>query len=119
MLLDRNRRLSLILEGRLRDAIQADPTDLGVDRAVEMVWPGYRPSPSRWEPLQSPNSQWLVCETASTAEGCSQMVHINLLDGSLLVDGKPISMGNNLPSYVTSNSTYRELFGYVRGYHSF
>lgn len=47
------------------------------------------------------------------------MVHINLLDGSLLVDGKPISMGNNLPGYVTSNSTYRELFGDVRGYLSF
>lgn len=115
MLLNRDRRLSLVLEASLRDAIQADDTDLGVDRAVQMVWPGYRPSPRRWESLPSPNSpsRWLVCETAPTREKRSQTVHINLLDGSFLVDGKPMS--NELPSVVTSDSTYRELFGNVRG----
>ena len=112
-LLNHSRRLSLVLESSLKDAIQADTTDLGVDRAVQVVWPGYRPSPRRWRSLQPPNSRWLLCETAPTSERCSQKVHVNLLDGSLLVDGKPIS--DKLPSDVTSDPIYRELFGEVGG----
>lgn len=116
MLIDRDRRLSLILEGCLRDAIQADPSNLGVDCAVQLVWPGYRPSPSRWKPLPSPNSRWLVCETAPTRDRYSQTVHINLLDGSLLVNGKP---SNRLPSDITGDSAYHLLLGNVCGYFSF
>ena len=110
MLLNRNRRLSLILEESLRDAIQAkrpiqasSTSGLGVDYAVQMVWPQYRPSTCGWSP-QSPNSEWLVTEDRR-----SQTVHVNLLDGSILVDGKLI--GNKLPKDITENSIYQELFG--------
>ena len=119
MLLDRDRRLSHILEGSLRDAIQADTTDLGVDRAIQLVWPGFRPGPRRWEPLQPPNSVWLMCETAATRDKDSQLVHVNFLDGSLLVGGKPVSLGSKLLSVVTRDSTYLELFGDVCDHFSF
>ena len=119
MLLDRDRRLSLILEESLRDAIQADTTDLGVDRAIQLVWPGFRPGLRRWESLQPPNSRWLVCETAATRDRDSQLVHVNMLDGSLLVDGKPISVGSKLPSVVTRDSMYLDLFGDVCDHFSF
>ncbi|KAF8434572.1 hypothetical protein L210DRAFT_3649069 [Boletus edulis BED1] len=110
VLLNRDCRLSLVLEGSLRNAIEADASDIGVDRAVQMVWPGYRPSPCRWKALESPNSQWLVCETAPTnRDKHSQSVHINLLNGALLVDGRPI--GIELPSAVTSDKGYQSLFG--------
>ncbi|KAF8122530.1 hypothetical protein EV363DRAFT_1554095 [Boletus edulis] len=109
VLLSRDRYLSFILERSLRDAIEADASDVGVDRAVQMVWPGYQPSPCRWKALESPNSQWLVCETAPTNDRRSQTVHINLFNGALLVDGRPI--GNKLPSAVTNDEVYRELFG--------
>ncbi|KAF8137291.1 hypothetical protein EV363DRAFT_1394838 [Boletus edulis] len=109
VLLDRDCRLSVILEGSLRDAIKADASDIGVDRAIQTVWPGYRPSPCRWKPLDSPNSRWLVCESAPTRDRHSQTVHVNLLNGTLLVDGRPI--GNKLPSIVTQNEVYITLFG--------
>ena len=102
VLLNRDRCLSLILEGSLRDAIQASTSGLGVDHAVQMVWPQYRSSTRGWSP-QSPNSEWLVTE-----DRCLQTVHVNLLDGSVLVDGKPI--GNKLPKDVTQDSTYNKLF---------
>ena len=111
MLLDRDCHLSLILEGSLRDAIQADTSGLGVDRAIQVVWPSYRPSLSRWDLLQSPNSRWLVCETAPSGHKRSQMVHVNILDGSVLIDGKLMSGG--LPSNITSNPMYCDLFDNV------
>ena len=47
-LLERDRRLGLVLEGALRDAIQADVSDMGVDLAVRKVWSGYCAGPRRW-----------------------------------------------------------------------
>ena len=119
MLLDRDRRLSLILERSLRDTIRADTTDLGVDHAIQLVWPGFRPGLRRWESLQPPNSRWLMCETTTARGRDSQLVHVNLLDGSLLVDGKPISIGSKLQSVVTWDSMYLELFGDVCDHFSF
>ena len=95
-LLERNRRLGLILETALRDAIQTDISDVGIDLAVRKVWPGYRAGSRRWAPLQGQNTPWLSCETAATSDRLSQMVQVNILDGLLLVDGKPI--GNRLPA---------------------
>ena len=119
MLLDRDRRLSLILEGSLRDAIRADTTDLGIDCAIQLVWPGFRPGLRRWESLQPPNSRWLMCETPATRDRDSRLVHVNLLDGSLLVDGKPVSVGGKSLSVVAPDSTYFELFGGVCDHFSF
>ena len=113
VLLDRDHRLSLILEGDLRDAIRT--SDVGVDRAIQVIWPSYQASLDRWVPLQSPNSRWLVNRTAHVGEKHSQVVHVNILDGSLLVDGKQIGHQSVLPSDVTSSSMYHELFSEVCG----
>ena len=112
MLLERDCRLSLSLEEVLRNAIQADIPDLGVDLAVRKRWPGYRPGIRRWEPLDYPNSPWISCQTGTAGDQRSQMVHVNLLDGSLLVDGQP--MGDQLPSTITHNPVYCMIFGDVR-----
>ncbi|KAF8546980.1 hypothetical protein OG21DRAFT_1607573 [Imleria badia] len=93
-LLERNHRLGLILEGALRNAIQADVSDVGVDLAVRKVWSGYRAGSHRWKPCQ--DAHWISCETPATSDRCSQTVQVNILDGSLLVDGKPI--GDRLPA---------------------
>ena len=109
ILLDRDRRLSLTLGNVVSDVIQADSNDEGIDFAVGWVWPEYRPG-SRWTPLQNPNSYWFSCETASTADQSSQVVHYNLLDGSLLVNGKPLG---RLPNEVTRHPLYSLIFGKV------
>ena len=109
LLLDRDRRLSLALEDVLSDVIRSHPGNRGLDLAVRKVWPSYRPG-SKWCPLQYPNSRWLSCITASTESERSQTVHFNLLDGSLLVDGKPLS---RLPHPIMQHPLYNQIFGKV------
>ncbi|KAG6369458.1 hypothetical protein JVT61DRAFT_14828 [Boletus reticuloceps] len=87
--------------------MQADWSDRGVDLAVSRVWPDYRPG-SEWSPLPDPNSRFISCTTASTTSQCSQTVHFNLLDGTLLVDGKPLS---RLPSAIVQHPLYILIFG--------
>ena len=110
LLLDRDRRLSLALEDALRDLIQADSNDEGIDRAIRRIWHDYRPG-SVWTPLYIPNSRWVSCTTASTTDQDSQQVHLNLLDGSLLVDGKPLG---RLPAQILRHPLYNLIFGKVR-----
>jgi hypothetical protein len=109
LLLDRDRRLSLALESALSEIIQADSGDKGIDLAVGRVWPDYRPG-SEWSPLPHPRSNWFLCTTASTTSQCSQVVHSNLLDGSLLVDGQPLG---RLPKAIVEHPLYKLIFSEV------
>ncbi|KAN0092683.1 hypothetical protein V8E55_003467 [Tylopilus felleus] len=107
LLLDRDRRLSLALESAVSDVIQADSSDEGIDLAVGWVWPDYRPS-SKWIPLESPNSRWFKCNTKSSTGQSSQVVHLNLLDGSLLVNRKQLA---RLPNKILQHPLYNLIFG--------
>ncbi|KAH0834182.1 hypothetical protein J3R83DRAFT_11491 [Lanmaoa asiatica] len=107
LLLDRDRRLSLALENVVSDVIQADSSNQGINLAIGRVWPHYRPG-SKWTPLQNPNSRWFSCTTAPTADQCSQTVHFNVLDGSLLVNGKPLG---RLPNEIQQHPLYNLIFG--------
>ena len=112
LLHQRNRRLPVAVEEVLRDVIQADVSDRGIDLAVRDIWPGYQPGPRRWESEQHPNSHWLACTTAATANRRSQIVRVNLLDGSLLVDGRPLG---GLPREIREHPLYKQVFHGVRG----
>ena len=109
LLLERDRRLSLALETVASEVIQADCSDEGMDIAVGRVWPHYRPG-SWWTPFKHLNSRWFSCTTASTVDQCSQVVHFNLLDGSLLVNGKPLG---RLPNEIQQHPLYNRIFGEV------
>ncbi|KAG6379652.1 hypothetical protein JVT61DRAFT_10171 [Boletus reticuloceps] len=82
--------LSFILEQILRDAILDDPSDYGVDLAVGRIFASHSSDIQRWEQLQYPNTCWLTCQTNVTMDQPSQTVHINLLNGALHVDGRPL-----------------------------
>ena len=71
----------------MRDVILADVSDYGIDLAVGKIFATYQPGTQRWE-LQHPNARWLTCQTEATVERPSQTVHINLLNGALLVNGQ-------------------------------
>ena len=105
-----HRRLSVAIEEVVTDVILSDVSDRGIDLAVHNIWPGYQPGPRRWQQEQHPHSHWLVSATAKTARRQSQIVRINLLDGSLLVDGRPLGI---LPEEITRHSLYKQVFGYV------
>ena len=109
LLLDRDRRLSLALENVLSDIIRTHAGNRGIGLAVRRVWPLYRPG-SNWRPLQRSNSPWFSCTTAPTTSQCSQMVSFNLLDGLLLVDGKPLG---RLPDAIVRHPLYDIIFGKV------
>ena len=104
--------MSHALEIVLRDTINADIPDLGVDLVVCKHWSGYWPGSCQWKPLDYPDSHWIACQTAATKVQRSQMVHVNLLNGLLLVDGWPI--GERLLRAVTGHPVYRVIFGDVQ-----
>ena len=110
ILLDQDRHLSLAIEEVLRDIILSDPSDYGIDLAVGKVFACYRPGARWWEHLQDPNTRWLMC---STADQPLRTVHINLLDGTLRVDG--LLLGNFLrESLGWWNHQLREILDLVR-----
>ena len=92
------------------DVILANASDYGVDLAVGKIFARYQPGAQRWEQLQYPNARWLTCTTKGTVDQPSRTVHINLLDGELLVALRPLG---GLPRDV------RECFRDVRTYCSF
>ena len=109
-LLQRYRRLSCVLEPFLRKRILEIRN--GLDITIGRLWAGYV-SGSPWSALERPSERWLVTETSSECGLSSMMVHYNLLDGSLLVNGSPLT---RLPRSYECHSTFQRLFGGVRSY---
>ncbi len=110
-LLRRHLWLSYVLEPLLRERILEVRN--GLDSAVRRLWAGYMPG-SPWTALETPSERWLVTETSSEGDHSSMLVHYNLLDGSLLVNGLPLT---RLPRSYESHPTFRRLFSEVK-YHS-
>ncbi|KAG1763752.1 hypothetical protein EDD22DRAFT_1050038 [Suillus occidentalis] len=80
----------------------------GLDCAVAEKWGSdYRPG-TPWKALPAPNSRWLVTQTAPSDSQSPQAVHYNLVNGCLLVNGKPLS---RLPSIIVQHPTYQAIFG--------
>ena len=106
-LLHRHSRLSHTLERFLHSN---DVLYDGLNKTITRIWAGYRPGES-WATLPVPCDRWLETETSPGA-GCSSMkVHYNLLDGSLLINGSPLS---RLPHSYEEHPTYLRLFSEVR-----
>jgi len=109
-LLRRHWRLSCHLEPLLRKWILE--VRGGLDSTVVRLWAGYKPG-SSWTALETPSERWLVTETSNEGGLSSMLVHYNLLDGSLLVNGSPLT---RLPHSYESHPTFRRLFGEVKKY---
>ncbi|KAG9318891.1 hypothetical protein JVU11DRAFT_1000 [Chiua virens] len=109
LLHQRDCRLSITLEGVLENAIQSDASDRGIDLAVRNLWPGYRPGPQRWEPAEHRDSHQFICTTATSGDTSRRplLMHIDLLNESLLVDGRPLG---SLPCQIQRHPLYKEIF---------
>ncbi|KAH7333017.1 hypothetical protein B0J17DRAFT_721862 [Rhizoctonia solani] len=105
VLLCRDRRFAhkivpyMLASIRLRDVISAP---------LSGIWPEYRRGPTGWRVYGVPNNRWITSTTAKTNEDRSQEVHLNLLTGQLLIDGKPLG---RLPRQYVEHATYIRLFG--------
>jgi hypothetical protein len=78
----------------------------GFDLAIKHIWSAYRPS-SRRTTLQK--ERWMHVKTDST-NNQSQRVDYDVIDGTLLIDGKPMG---RLPRDYVSHPTYLRTFGSV------
>jgi hypothetical protein len=107
-LLARDRRLSQKLEDelwcRIRDRRK------GLDDAIAIAWPAYQPGQS-WDRLNEPNHRWISSTTACSTGIAQSRVHFNLLDGTLLINGRPLM---RLPKEFTDHPTYVRVFHQVR-----
>ncbi|KAG1873394.1 hypothetical protein C8R48DRAFT_769831 [Suillus tomentosus] len=105
LLLERDRRCCHALEPVIRR--YGEFYRKGLDYAVAKNWSSYRPG-TPWRALAAPNSRWLVTQTAPSLSQSPQDVHINLISGCLLVDGKQLG---KLPSKIAQHPTYKLIFG--------
>lgn len=100
-LLRRFERTSHFLEPFLRAQILNQRE--GIDKTLGLVWSGYQ-SGSSWSALATPNERWLVTKTSDRDGYSPKTVHYNLLDGTLLVNGLPLT---RLPRSYEAHPTYR------------
>jgi hypothetical protein len=113
-LICRDRRLAHKLERRLRECLVQDRR--GLDKALLQIWSSYRASSNRCLALPPPNERWTSIWTAQDGDGLAQHVHLNLLDGLLLVNGKPLG---RLPRDFVTHPTYIRTLGQVSSYYDY
>ncbi|KAL1666071.1 hypothetical protein GGF50DRAFT_99825 [Schizophyllum commune] len=88
----------------LKAAIENDNT--GIDDAIRKTWPGFaRLTNTTWHPVAG--TPWVTCRTSTNQGMQSRVVHVNLLDGSIYVDGASFQA---LPQSILQHSLYQEVF---------
>ena len=109
-LLDRDRRLSHHLESTLGNCILADKS--GLDMAIRSVWSDYTrlSRPEGWQQLPMPDTRWVTSMTKCANDRHGQTVLYNMLNGKLLIDGKPLG---RLPQEILGHPIYKRVFGQV------
>jgi hypothetical protein len=108
MLLCRDRRLAHKTAPVILKALKLSHRIL--ERPVSEYWNGYQPGTSGWGAISAQDSRWVSTTTASKPKQSPQQVHLDLLEGRLLVDGKPVG---RLPREYITHPTYIRLFGQV------
>ena len=83
-------------------------TNMGLDQGISRVWPAFQPASNGWDACSSPNERWVTTQTKASSSCASQKVMYNVLDGELLVDGRPLG---RLPREYLSSGTYQRVFG--------
>jgi len=103
----RDTRLSHFLASALWDIIHEKCR--GLDDALAAVWSDYRPG-NGWEKHPRPNDRWVTTLTPVMGSHTQSAVHLNLLDGTLLINGKPLK---RLPSSIVKHPTFCRVLGSV------
>ena len=109
-LLLRDQKLAYTLLGTVRRLATKNAWgDNGLDLAIRRTWSNFdNESSKRWVSLPAPSDRWLESRTAAAHNHQSQTVLYNMLEGDLLVDGRPLS---KLPKDYTNNPAYQRIFG--------
>ena len=103
----RDAKLSHTFHSIIRE-LAIDTISHGLDLAIAKQWSGFHPGPDSWSAFDVPNDRWLLKGTTTEAGQRVREVCYNLLEGDLLVEGKPLG---RLPADYIRNKTYIRLFG--------
>ena len=106
-LLVRDSRLSHSSLSALWDIAQRSRK--GLDDAILEIWSEYRYG-TDWIRLPQPNDRWITTTTTASGSSLESTVHLNLLDGTLLIDG---TLLGRLPSSIVQHATYKRILGSV------
>ncbi|KAI5999357.1 hypothetical protein F5J12DRAFT_276044 [Pisolithus orientalis] len=79
----------------------------GIDLGIKHVWPGYRRG-TQWRRGSARNRGWFTTNTSSSATQRSQQVHLDVLNGTFLVDGRPMG---RLPNGIREDPIFMLIFG--------
>ncbi|KAI6011263.1 hypothetical protein PISMIDRAFT_17817 [Pisolithus microcarpus 441] len=108
LLVERDCRLSWDLE-ELVGTMIVQGND-GINRGIKRVWPRYGRDTqcSQWQRVGEGDCSWFTTNTSSSDTQCSQRVHFDALNGTLLVDGRPMG---RLPNKIRTDPMFTSLFG--------
>ncbi|KAK6532671.1 hypothetical protein TWF281_006850 [Arthrobotrys megalospora] len=104
-LLEANRRFAITAEGYVHECIRQDPGILS--SALEAVFPTQKLF-GTWCQLSRPADRWWKLSSDGCDGSETMVVHLNILQGKLLVNGKP---NGRLPEDYFTHRSYVELFG--------
>jgi hypothetical protein len=104
LLAHRDHVLALTLNLQISAMCRRSPDIL--HNAISRRWNLYRTG-SEWAPLAAPAERWWVTMTRGGLTSNSRVVHLNIIDGSFLIDGKAF---DRLPLAYASHPIYRALF---------
>ncbi|KAL8755210.1 MAG: hypothetical protein Q9184_004869 [Pyrenodesmia sp. 2 TL-2023] len=102
-----DRKLSHTLHRRLQHVFTAT-ANAGLDLAVLGIWSAFKSTDNLWKYHGATGSRWLCKDTLSGPFSNSQTVYYNVLNGQLLIDGRPLG---TLPKEYTSHSLFIRIFG--------
>ena len=80
----------------------------GLDQAVKIVWSSFEINSTPWTSLPLHNERWLQKSTCAVKGQDAQVVSYNLLEGELLVNGRPLG---RLPQEYIHSDLYVRIFG--------
>ncbi|EGX47244.1 hypothetical protein AOL_s00091g65 [Orbilia oligospora ATCC 24927] len=104
---ERNRRFAVISEHYVQSSIRANHGILFA--AIREILPSHNQVSGIWEQINSSADRWW--RLVSDVEGTVTVIHLDILQGRLLVNGKP---NGRLPADYYEHPSYRKLLGAVR-----
>ncbi|KAK6529493.1 hypothetical protein TWF281_008666 [Arthrobotrys megalospora] len=107
LLLERNRRFAVLAEGHIQKVLSDGKAEELLSRAVQAILTSQTIS-GTWRRLESPATRWWVVRDCSENGGKTTTIHFNILEGKLLMNGKP---NGRLPQEYFVHQDYKKLLG--------
>ncbi|OJJ73414.1 hypothetical protein ASPBRDRAFT_503222 [Aspergillus brasiliensis CBS 101740] len=109
-ILVRDMKASVRLQPIVQRAVKLHPES--ITSAINNVWPTSTVRNfTSWSTLPQAHDLWVTAESMATEHTVPQVFHLHLMEGHLLIDGKPLG---KLPADIRDSETLKELLGNQR-----